>query len=94
MSESPQAGSSKRGFNTFSFCGCLELPEPVRNADKNAVLKMSLVTPTKSSFDGHNMVFNASPTTSTSYLAGDHHGPGTPIHFSLYVLEWQILSTQ
>ncbi|TGO09297.1 hypothetical protein BTUL_0172g00190 [Botrytis tulipae] len=87
MSEVPQAGSSKRGFNKFSFCGCLELPEPVRNADKNAVLKMSPVTPTKSSFDDHNMVFNAKPTTPTSYSAGDHHGPGTPIHFSLYLLE-------
>lgn len=62
MSEAPQAGSSKRGFNIFSFCGCMELPEPVRNADKNAVLKMSLVTPTRYSFDGHNIIFNASPT--------------------------------
>ncbi|KAF7921062.1 uncharacterized protein EAE97_011330 [Botrytis byssoidea] len=87
MREAPEAGSSKRGFNTFSFCGCLELPEPVRNADKNVVLKMSPVRPTKSSFDSHNMIFNASPIAPTSYSAGDHHGPGTPIHFSLYLLE-------
>ncbi|CCD48717.1 predicted protein [Botrytis cinerea T4] len=40
MSEAPQADPSTGGFNTFSFCGCLELPEPARNADKNAALKI------------------------------------------------------
>ncbi|KAF7880064.1 uncharacterized protein EAF02_007701 [Botrytis sinoallii] len=87
MSEAPEAGPSKRGFNISSFCGCLELPEPVRTAYKNAILKMSPVTPTNYSFDGYNMIFNASPTTPTSYSAGDHHGSKTPIHFSLYLFE-------
>ncbi|KAF7926955.1 uncharacterized protein EAE98_006339 [Botrytis deweyae] len=87
MSEAPEAGPSKRGFNISSFCGCLELPEPVRTAYKNAILKMSPVTPTNYSFDGYNMIFNASLTTPTSYSAGDHHGSETLIHFSLYLFE-------
>ncbi|TGO24769.1 hypothetical protein BPAE_0095g00250 [Botrytis paeoniae] len=83
MSEAPQAGPSTRGFITFSFCGCLELAEPVRNADSNAVLKMSPITPTKYSFGEHNMGFNTSPVTPSNHSAGDHYGSETPIHFSL-----------
>ncbi|KAF5871370.1 uncharacterized protein Bfra_007885ia [Botrytis fragariae] len=83
MSEAPHADPSTRGFTTLSFCGCLELPEPVFNADNNAVLKMSPVTPTKYSFDGYNVVFNTSPITPTDYSACDYHGSETPIQFSL-----------
>ena len=52
MSEAPQADPSTGGFNTFSFCGCLELPEPARNADKNAALKIRWTNLVDLSSDG------------------------------------------
>ncbi|KAF7944187.1 hypothetical protein EAE96_010589 [Botrytis aclada] len=72
MSEAPEARPSKRGFNTFSFCGCLELPEPARNVDTDAALKLSPATPTNYSFDGFNMGFNTSPTTPTDCIIKMH----------------------